>query len=272
MSTPTTGVVKLDNVSYVSFPTASELMAYKANVIHSFLTFLRSIGVSNREQLTEKLRATPEQFDILCRKGHYMAFEDTDRPERQSTYAVDHRKEWQRKTLHGSEQNFEVDLKKILELAVKRSKFPEPDAIEKEVYFLFKRLIDTKVSCAKAQGKYTLDLKEVDRIANECKLKPQRSWERASLDYKRALLTEYFPNTPFSLLIEYLFTNDIGLTSQTMVAYCVKHKIPRTKSRTILHREEQAAFAKWAAGIEVDDFLTAQAERNRDWRPYAPNI
>lgn len=59
MSTGT--VIKLDNVSYGSFPKASYLGKLSSNLIRSFIDFLRSIGIYGLDGVKKALPSSSEQ-------------------------------------------------------------------------------------------------------------------------------------------------------------------------------------------------------------------
>ena len=256
-------IVKLDNVSYGSFPTVNVLNKLSTNLVLSFVDFLRTIGINDREQMAETFKSSPEDIEHLCIKCRLNP--EANKKETIERY-IEMRKEWQRKVLCGSTQQFEVDIMNVLERARKRSPFYKLDAFTKEVqYYLVSFLRRT---AGNAGIKATINYDLISQVLANCRLEPIYSWEKAhkNKSYIRELLTESFPHTPVSVIANYLFVDDKPMP-QEITYFCLQHNIHREASSNTSYFEEQIAFAKWT-GYDVKQFITERAEKDSPWRRY----
>ncbi|MBQ1528617.1 hypothetical protein IIZ77_03160 [Candidatus Saccharibacteria bacterium] len=256
-------VLRLDNVSYGSFPTVSELFPLSNNLARSFISFIRSLGIGSRDQMSHFLHSSPEDVDRLCLKCHLNAETDPS----VISGAVEYRRLWQREILGGLTRKFEVDLREVLNRARERNAFYPLDTIAKEVGYFLDNLL--KRLTGKVRPKGVINYKQVDEILQSCHLTPVRTWAEAQkdADYVRELMVNAFPHIPASLMANYLF--DDHPVTQNLTYYCLRHRInrPQISHNTPIHREEQIAFVKWI-GYDVKTFIAEQAEKNHSWRRY----
>lgn len=248
MSTGT--VIKLDNVSYGSFPRASYLGELSSNLIRSFIDFLRSIGICGLDGMKNALPgSSEEEVEYLFLKCHINAELNSKNAEQ----AIKQRKQWQKKALKTDRYSYFIDLKAVVESAKKRTSFYRLDAIEKEVYNLLmkKRREQTKKLGIENPSK-TVQINDghVKEILSACELAPIHSWAEASEDpeYIDKLLNRAFPHAPVSIVARYLFTED-SVTPTGILGYCRSHRIIRLfYERGCIYDDEIVAFIKWAGG------------------------
>ncbi|MBR3319443.1 hypothetical protein IKG06_02980 [Candidatus Saccharibacteria bacterium] len=254
-------IVKLDNVSYGSFPTAKMLIQLSTNLVLSFIDFIRTIGINDRKQMANTFASSMEDIEHLCSKCRLSP--EANKKE-SIDYSVEKRKEWQHRVLSNSDQHFDVDLTDVLERTRKRSPFYKIDAFSNEVRYYLISLLKRAINNTKITD--SIDLSQVDQIIANCCLEPIRSWGKArqDSDYVRELLTESFPHTPPSVVAHYLFTDD-NPSPQEITYFCVKHNIRRQTAADC--HEEQVAFAKWI-GYDADEFIAKRAATDRSWHRY----
>ena len=262
----TGATVQLDNVTYGSFPTAKELFTLPSSLAYSFVSFIRTLGINGRGKLARFLKTTPQFVDRLCEKCHTKANVD----QKKVTEEIEDRRKWQYEALSGNTNcQFEISLRDILLRAKDRSSFYKQDAIAREVRTFLKariRAITSSQNCPNC----TINYDEVDRILENCRITPIRSFYEARQDqsYMEELLTKAFPHTPATVIARYLFTEDNALP-QGITYYCIDKHINRNAAtgKAAIHYEEQIAFIKWV-GYDVNAFIAEQAKRIRTWRRY----
>lgn len=262
-------IVNLDNVSYGSFPTASELLELPTNLVVSFIHFVRSLRINSRDQMSKYFQSPPEDIGRLCVKCHL----NPEANQSSVEHYADLRRAWQREALHGSTQDIEIDLKEVLKSARKHARSYPEDTFAKEVRHSLVATVKN-VGGGIAQSQYEqmgiINYELVDEIIRNCPLEPIHSWEEAKkdVDYVRKLMIDVFPYTPVQVMAKYLFTEDKP-SPCSITHYCTRYHInhPHFTCSTPIRREEQIAFAKWS-GQDVKTFMTEQAEKIKSWRRY----
>ncbi len=246
-------IIKLDNVSYGSFPEASYLGNLSSNLIRSFISFLRSIGIHGVDGITKALPGSSRnEVEYLFRKCHI----DAELSSQNAENAIIQRRIWQRKTLKTDRYSYYIDLKAVVEKAEKRTKFYQLDAIEKEVHnFLMKKRREQReeLSIENPVNVVTINDKRVRTILSTCKIKPIHSWTEASEnpDYINYLLNEAFPHVPVSLVAKFLFKDNVSPAG--IIGYCNSHHFIRIQyERCCIYDDEIVAFVKWTGSNPSD--------------------
>ena len=266
-------VVTLGNVSYGSFPSANELSSLSSNLIHSFIEFMRTIGIGSPVTLVNTLKdSTLEEIEFLFRKSHLNTKQDLSTID----VIIGQRQQWQSEILGGDQRKYEIDMSDILSRTLKRNSFFRYDAVETEIrnrLFTMRKAMETRDINESPSQATLIDQSKIERIIKSCKLRPIRAWNdaRSKPEYLRILLTEIFPHTPMSVVAKYLFTVDCP-TPQAITYYCHQHSIRRHPQCNggFVFREEQLAFVEWT-GHDTDQFIADQATRFSAWRHCLPN-
>lgn len=259
MSTGT--VIKLDNVSYGSFPEASYLGSLSSNLIRSFMDFLRSIGICNLESVkTAMPHSTIKEVEYLFLKCHMK----TDIIPNNLDNVIEQRKLWQKKTLKSDRYSYYIDLKEVVESAKNRTSIYQLNAVETEVHRSLmkkRREKETRFGSENPNDVVRINNKHVKEILSNCELEPIHSWATAkhNPEYINHLLNSIFPHVPITIVAQYLFTED-NPTPARIIGYCNAHRLIRIQyERHCIHDDEIYAFVKWTGHdpkkIPEEEFL-----------------